>query len=44
MDHVLFLWQVNRAREQLVERTLRASVSAAAKDLLAQVSGRFATR
>ena len=44
MDHLLFLWQVDKARERLVESTLRASVAAAAKDLLAQVSGRFASR
>lgn len=41
MDRLLFLWQEERARERLVERTLRSSVAAAAKDLLSQVSGRL---
>ena len=44
IDHLLFVWQQDRARERLVERTLRSSVAAAAKDLLGQVSGRFASR
>jgi hypothetical protein len=44
MDRFLFPWQQDRARERLVERTLRASVSTAAKDLLSQLSGRFAAR
>lgn len=44
MDRLLFLWQRGRARERLVERTLRESVASAAKDLLSQVSARFASR
>lgn len=44
MDRVLFLWQVDRARDRLAERTLRASVAAAAEDLRAQVSARLADR
>jgi hypothetical protein len=44
MNHFLFPWQVDRARERLVERTLRSSVAAAASDLLGQVAGRFASR
>ena len=44
MDHLLFVWQRDRARERLVERTLRSSVAAAAVDLLGQVTERFASR
>jgi len=44
VDRFVFLWQLDRARERLIERTSRASVSAAAKDLLSHVSGRLASR
>lgn len=42
-SRTLFIWQVDRARRRLVERTLRESVVAAAEDLLIQISARIAS-
>jgi hypothetical protein len=39
----LFIWQVDRARKRLLERTLRESVAEAATDLLIQISARVAS-
>lgn len=43
-DRLLFVWNQDRARERLVESTLRSAVSAAAEDLLEQVAARLASR
>lgn len=42
-SRTLFIWQVDRARRRLLERTLRESVAAAADDLLIQISARVAS-
>lgn len=42
-SRTLFIWQVDRARRRLLERTLRDAVSAAADDLLIQISARVAS-